>query len=154
MPQLKGPSLAFAGDTDAVDSSALNPVGTRALDADGNEYIYAPGVASVAVGSWVSFDDNLATTLLAANAKGRVGIAMAAIVADKYGWFQIYGKAVGKVLAGFVDGGLCYATATAGSVDDAVVAGDLVVGAVGRSAVASGVADIELSYPFITDTLG
>lgn len=155
MPQLHGPTLAFGGNTDAVDSSPTNPVGTRAFDADGNEYIYGKGVASCEAGSWVSFDEALQATLLVADAKGRVGVAMAAIVAGTYGWFQIYGKnTIAKAAANFADNGLIYATATPGVIDDAVVAGDLVVGAMGRSAVASGVITAELNYPFITDTLG
>lgn len=156
MAQLSGGIVALAqGDTSVIDSTERNPLGTRGIDEDGNEFIYLLGVASTEAGSWVSFDEAHVTTLLAANAKGRVAIAGAAIVADKYGWYQVYGKnTVAKVLAGFVDNGLIYATATAGSVDDAVVIGDLVVGAIGRSAVAGGVATVELNYPFSTDALG
>lgn len=154
MAQLQPHPQIFAGDTSAVDSSAYNPLGTRARDADGNEYIYLKGVASTTANSWVSFDENHETTLLAANAKGRVAIAMAAIVADKYGWYQIYGEGTGKVATGFADNGLVYATSTGGTVDDDVVTGDLVVGAIGRSAISSGLATMELNYPFITDALG
>jgi hypothetical protein len=70
--------------------------------------------------------DDYSTALLAANAIGPVAFAMSANVASQYGWYQVYGKAVGKVLASFADNANCYATATAGSIDDAVVAGDLV----------------------------
>ncbi len=134
-----------------VDDSAEYTVGTRTQDASGNEYIYLKGVASTAANSWVSFDENYETTLLVANAQGRVGIAKAAITADKYGWYQIYGKGTGKVLAGFADNGKVYCTSTAGSVDDADVAGDAVIGAIGRSAVSGGVATMELNYPIVQD---
>ena len=154
MAQLTGDASIFHADTDTVDDTAQVPLGTRAFDKDGNEYIYLQGVASTAANSWVSFDEDHVTTLLAADAKGRVAIAMAATVANKYGWYQIYGKATGKVLTGFADNGLVYATSTGGSVDDAVVSGDLVVGAIGRSAISSGTATMELNYPFVTDTLG
>lgn len=150
MVQLTG-STATPGDTSVVDDSAKVAVGTRMKDASGNEYIYLEGVASVEANSWVSFNADGDTELLVANAKGRVAIAMAAIVADKYGWFQVYGSATGKALTGFADGGRVYATATAGSVDDADVAGDLVAGAMGRSALSGGVATFELNYPFIDD---
>lgn len=121
------------------------------------EFIYLSGVASTAVGSWVTFnqDDN-STTLLAANAIGPVAVAMSANVASSYGWYQIYGKAVGAALAGFVDNANVYATATAGSVDDAVVAGDRVKLAKGASAVgtpSSGLAEFEIQYPFMDDGL-
>lgn len=155
MPQLYAPSPAFSGNTASVDTVLQNPLGTVAYDADGNEYVYATGVASTVAGSWVSFDENYISTLLVANAKGRVGVAMAAIVAASYGWYQIGGKnTIALALAAFADNGLIYSTATPGSVDDAVVAGDLVVGAIGRSAVAGGVITVELNRPFATDALG
>lgn len=153
MANLAARPTLFAGDTSDVDTVLKHPLGTRAFDTAGNEYIYLQGVASTAAGSWVSFDEEHATTLLAADAKGRVAIAMAATVASTYGWYQIYGKnTIAKVLTGFADNGLVYATATAGSVDDAVVAGDRVRGAIGRSAIASGVATMELNYPSVADT--
>lgn len=155
MAELTQQALLIPGNTSEVFDSEVVPLGTRAFDTDGNEYIFLAGVASTAVGSWVSFDEDHATTLLVANAKGRVAIAMAATVASTYGWYQIYGKnTAAKALAGFADNGLIYATATAGSIDDAVVTGDLVVGAIGRSAVSDGVITAEINYPFITDTLG
>lgn len=134
-------------------------LGTRVKDRSGNEFIYLKGVTSTAAGSWVSFDEAHVTTLLVANAVGRVAVAQAAVNAStKFGWYQIYGKASGKVLTGFADNGKIFSTATAGSVDDAVVTGDLVVGAIGRSAIdggaATGQAYVELSYPFATDVLG
>lgn len=122
------------------------------------EFIYLKGVASTAVGSWVTFnqDDNT-TALLAANAIGPVAIAMSAnTAATSYGWYQIYGKAVGAVLASFADNGNAYATATAGSVDDAPVAGDLVKNAKGASAIgtpSAGLAEFEIQYPFMDDGL-
>jgi len=137
-----------------VFSDLIHPLGTTYRDANGNEYIFLKGVADTAANSWVSFDEAHTTALLVTGAKGRVGLAMSASVADKYGWYQIYGSATGKVATGFADNGLVYATAVAGTVDDAVVEDNLVVGAIGRSAIASGVATMELSYPFITNALG
>ena len=121
------------------------------------EFIYLQGVASTAVGSWVTFNaDDGTTALLAANAIGPVAIAMSANVASQYGWYQIYGKAVGKALTGFADDGNVYATSTAGSIDDAVVAGDRVKNAKGASAVgtpSTGLAEFEIQYPFMDDAL-
>lgn len=119
------------------------------------EFIYLKGVASTAVGSWVTFNnDDFSTTLLAANAIGPVAVAMSDNVASQYGWYQISGKAVGKALTGYVDNALVYATATAGSIDDAVVAGDRVKNALGASAVdtpSSGLAEFEINRPFMDD---
>lgn len=145
-------------DTDTV---AKVPVGTRIWANDETygpgEFIYLKGVASTAVGSWVTYnqDDNT-TTLLAANAIGPVAVAMSANVASQYGWYQIYGKAIGKALTGFLDDANVYATSTAGSVDDAVVAGDRVKNCKGASAVgtpSSGLAEFEIQYPVMDDGL-
>ena len=143
-------------ETSTVQNHAL---GTRVQAQDPTygvgEFIYLPGVATTAVGSWVTFEqDNSATTLLAANAIGPVAVAMSANVASQYGWYQIYGKCPSAlVLAGFADNANVYATATAGSVDDAVVAGDRVKNARGASAISSGAAEMELWYPFMDDGL-
>ena len=136
-----------------------HPLGTRVRAVDPTygegEFIYLKGVASTAVGSWVLYnqDDN-STSLLAANDIGPVAVSMSANVANQYGWYQIYGKAIGKALAAYADNGLVYATATAGSIDDAVVAGDRVKNAKGASAVdtpSTGLAEFEIQYPFMDD---
>jgi hypothetical protein len=120
------------------------------------EFIYLKGAASVAVGTVVTYNaDDYSTTRLAANAIGPVAVAMSACVADQYGWFQIQGKAV--VLAGTVaDNGNVYATATAGTVDDAVVAGDRVKRAKFASAdgtPVAGQAECEIDRPFMDDAV-
>ena len=142
---------------DEIASSAKMPVGSvvRAYDDSLGqaEFIYGKGVASCAVGSVCSFDEAGQASLAIENGKGRIGVAMSACVADKYGFFQISGKAYGKVSADFADDGLVYLTATAGEVDDAVVAGDLIDGMMGRSAVDSdGFAYFEMNRPFVNDT--
>jgi len=155
MAYLTGPAMAFNGDTSVVDTSAVHTLGTRANDSSGNQYIYLKGVGSTAAGSWVSYDENHATTLLAANAVGAVAVAMAAVDATtKYGWYQIYGvntvaktDTVAADKALFIDG-------TAGRADDAVVTGDLIVGAASMTADTSNVATVQLNYPFVTDVLG
>ena len=143
----------------ATDTKQNHPLGTRVTAKDATygvgEFIYLLGVASTVAGSWVTYEqDNGATALLAANAIGPVAVAMSANVASQYGWYQIYGKCPSAaVLAGFVDNANCYATATAGSVDDAVVAGDRVKNARGASAISGGFAEMELWYPFMDDGL-
>jgi hypothetical protein len=138
---------------------ALIPLGTigNAVDPTygAGEFIYLKGVASTAVGSWVTYNlDDWSTALLAANAIGPVAVAMSACVADEYGWYQIQGKAVGKALTGYVDNALVFATATAGSVDDAVVDGDMVHLAKGASALdtpSAGYAEFEINRPYTDD---
>lgn len=145
----------------SVDTVAAVPVGTivRATDPayGAGEFIYLGGVASTALGSWVTYNlDDGSTTRLAANAIGPVAVAMGATVAGTFGWYQIGGKAIGLALTGFVDNANVYATATAGSVDDAIVEGDRVKLAKGASAVgtpSAGLAEFEISRPFMDDAL-
>jgi hypothetical protein len=151
-------ALGFS-QIDVVDTVATVPLGTivraRHLTYGMGEFIYLQGVASTAIGSWVTYNaDNWATTLLAPNAIGPVAVAMSATVASRFGWYQISGKAIGLALAGYVDNALVYATATAGSIDDAVVSGDRVKNALGASAlgVPSGsFAEFEIHRPFMDD---
>ena len=148
-------------DTSTVQ---LLPLGTRvkaddhAFTAYGEgEFIYLKGVASTAIGSCVLINpDDWSTSLLAANNIGDVAFAMSANPASSFGWYQIYGKAVGKVLAGFADDANCYGTATAGSIDDTIVAGDRIKKCKGASAIdtpSTGLAELEIAYPFVDDGL-
>jgi hypothetical protein len=151
--RLGQPKIGTVSTTEAV------PVGTivQAMHQDygQGEFIFLAGVASTAEGSWVTYSmDDGSTALLAANAIGPVAVAMGATVASTYGWYQIGGKAVGKAAASYADNGLVYATATAGTVDDAVVAGDRVKRAKGASAVdtpSTGLAEFEIDRPFMDD---
>ncbi len=144
-----------------VSTVRQHPLGTRvkafAENYGEGEFIYLRGVADCAVGSFVTFNaDDGTTALLAANAIGPVAVAPAALVASTFGWFQIYGKAVGRVASGFLDNANVYATATAGVVDDAIVAGDRVKNCKGASAIgtpAAGLAEMEIHYPSMDDAL-
>lgn len=147
-------------DLYAIDDTAKFALGTVVQGQDASlgvgEFVYLKGVASTVEGSFVTYrPKDFASALLAANAIGAVGIALAATVASKYGWYQRTGKGVGKVAAAFADNGLVYATATAGTADDAAVAGDRVKNAIGCSAIdtpATGFAYIDLyPYPFMDD---
>jgi hypothetical protein len=139
-------------------TTQLFPLGTRVKAKDGGstaygvgEFIYVKGVASCAAKDWVVIpSDNHTLVRAVANSNGPVGIAMAALTASYYGWVQIYGKAIGNCLTQFADNGVVYLTATAGSIDDASVAGDWISGALGASAATVGDlhAEFELSYPY------
>lgn len=144
----------------AVASTVQNhPLGTIVTADDpiygAGEFIYLKGLDTTGVGTWstINLDDG-STALLAANAIGPVGVSMSANVTGSYGWFQISGKAVGKALTAYADDGLVFATSTGGSVDDAVVDGDMVHLAKGASAVgtpSAGLAEFEISRPYTDD---
>lgn len=144
---------------DETSTTQNHPLGKR-MKAKHNtygegEFLYAKGVASTVLGSWVVFSpDDWSTTLAVANAVGLLGVAMSANVASQYGWYQVFGKCpLGLCLASFADNGDVYLTSTAGSVDDADVAGDYVRGALGASArdTLTGGAEFELWYPQVAD---
>lgn len=157
-------ALTFDQDIDETSTTKNYPLGTIAYARDlastdygVGEFIYLKGVASTAVGSWVTIADNHTTALAVADAVGQVAVAMSACVADNYGWYQIKGQAAGKVLASFAaSGGDAYLTATAGSLDDADVAGDFVLGAVPVSDIdtpSTGLAEFQLNYPSVSNGL-
>lgn len=121
------------------------------------EFIYLKGLDTTAANTWVTYNaDDYSTTLLAANAIGPVAVAMSANLTGYSGWYQISGKAIGKALTGFLDNANVYGTSTAGSVDDAIVAGDRVQNCKGASAVdtpSTGLAEFEIQRPFVNDAL-
>lgn len=88
------------------------------------EFIYLKGLASTAIGEPVIYDlDAMTSTRAVAGSRGNIAFAMSANVANQYGWYQIAGTCVAKT-GTVVSGSLPYLTATAGTLDDAVVAGD------------------------------
>ena len=73
------------------------------------------------------------TTRATAGSRGPAAVAMSANVTDQYGWYMIEGSAI--VTCGTVSANApLYATATAGTVDDAVVSGDMILGMVSKTA--------------------
>ena len=139
-----------------TSTTQRHPLGTivEAKDATRGSgvFIYLLGLASTAVGEWVTYHpDDYSTALLPAGGTGMVAVSMSINLASSYGWYQIEGKASGLAATGFVDNALVYSTATAGTVDDAVVAGDRVKLALGASAVADGLADFEIARPYVDD---
>lgn len=151
-----------------VDVTAKVKVGTRAKFYDETlgecDFIYLPGVASLAYGDAVIFDllpgsatvSRLTTTNGAG--KGRpVAFATAALTSATatFGWYQVAGVAIINVAAAYAIG-LLYTTATAGVLDDAVVALASIVGAGGSSAIDTpntGQAYATIMYPHTQGTV-
>lgn len=148
----------------AIDENSTTqnvPLGTRIQAIDKattdygiGEFIYLKGVASTVVGSVVLIDqDDFSTSLAVANDVGYLAVAMAATVASEFGWYQVKGKAVIKGLSGLADNASLYLTATAGSLDDAVVAGDRVKGyaktASALDTPSTGLAEADIVNPFV-----
>jgi len=95
MAQLTGPAQSFPCPTSAVlrhtSPLPLN-LGTRARDADGNEYVWVAFGGPISSGEWVIVTDlHVATALIHASV-GRVGIVVGTgPTSDDCGWIQVYG---------------------------------------------------------------
>lgn len=133
--------------TDVINTTKRFKLGTR-KQVDSKEFIYLQGIGSTIVGSWASFDGSYLTALTVAATRGAVAVAMAATVASTFGWYQIYGVAIGNVVTGAANAAV-WVTATPGKVDNTDVALQVVIGAVQRSATASNLASFALNYPFV-----
>lgn len=94
------------------------------------EFILAYGVASLGARDAVRIGDGYATTRTTTGIRGRIAISMSANT-DTAGlsWFAVRGIVPVNVAAAVAANTPAYATATTGALDDAVVAGDTVVGA-------------------------
>lgn len=148
----------------AIDETSTTknaPLGTiirakdkAATDYGIGEFIYLQGVASTEVGSAaLIYQGGFTTSLAVANDVGYLAYAMSANVANQYGWYQIRGRGVFKGLTGLVTNASLYLTATPGSLDDAVVAGDRIKGyartvsALGTPS--AGLAEADIVYPYV-----
>lgn len=122
-----------------ADTVLSAPVGTIAKFFDDvlgeGEFIYLPGLASVALGDAVVYDMTGVSASVArlvqntfANSGRPVAFALGATPVNTWGWYQISGLAVVSAVAGTVAGAVM-AGATAGSVGNTADAGDQVLGA-------------------------
>jgi hypothetical protein len=115
-----------------VDAAPRLPIGMLGHAVDpvlgGGEFLYLPGVANTVAGSLVTYNQVSpgSTTLAATGATGAqsVAVAMAAIGATQFGWYQVSGQAIiAKTTgAGITLGAALGVTATPGAVASATVA--------------------------------
>lgn len=155
----KAGGLASVGLLTDIDTVARNPVGfiAEGLDDFGNaaEFIYLKGCASTIAGSVVTYDEAGATTLIAANAKGPVAIAMAATVASTWGWYCIKGTVKADVVANSADNSTIGRETTDGKVGDGRAAGDQIANAFQREATTSAaLAYVQIDRPYVDDFMG
>lgn len=158
---VSGTTAGGSGGQPIEDTSTTqkHAIGTRVLAYDPvqgeGEFIYLKGLASTAVGDVVVFNQYTGvTTRATTRSKGLVGVAMSANVANQFGWYQIRGLAIVNSTSAAADASV-YSSATAGTVLNTVVAGDIVYGATFASAngtPATGKAYVSLFYPSMHDT--
>ena len=144
--------------TDGATAYPAVPVGTirRAIDTGSDddgiaEFVYLKGVASTVAGDWVVYDEAGLTTRLTSTSTGNVAIAMAATVADKWGWYQITGNAQAHRENGSADNAALYSSSVTASSDDTVVDGRAIEGAINRAVNTTGsqtTGTVQLNRPF------
>ena len=151
MPFKTGPNAslgvaALSGTPAGIpDTVAQVPVGTIVTMVDeiqgSGEFIYLPGVASLAANDIVLYDllPSGPTVTRHSNATGSnsgrpVAVALNALTAVQFGWYQISGVAIVNAVAGTAAGPV-FASATAGQVSSTVDAGDQIMNARITSAV-------------------
>lgn len=153
------------GPTSVATANGLgqrNPIGFHSHDDAGNDYIYMPGVASLAQGDFVFLNftaPNTGATVRVLNdantgGAGLVGMAMAAIVANCFGWFQVYGLTpafANIATASFTLPAALYRSGTTARLSTSAVAKDSVFGAYLAAASVSNVGQAILNYPHVQD---
>ena len=144
--------MALEGPIDQIDTVKRFALG-HTVDMGDSAFVYVQGVSSGAANKFATYTLAGVTTLLAADAVGRVGVLCADLDAtSKFGWLQVKALAgrncaTDTVLANTVP----YIDGTAGRVDDAVVAGDKVYNCFILSADSSNVATCAFNYPYVTN---
>lgn len=117
----------------STDTTAQFATGTVVNLNDGGQAVYVQAASSVAQYDAVAVLSNNTvvpvTTTNSASSK-RVGFAQTSIASGSYGWVQTGGVPVVKLAASCLPNVPLYTTATAGTLDDAVVSGGLVAGIV------------------------
>jgi hypothetical protein len=146
---------------DETSTTQKHPLGKtiRALDVASTDYgygefIYLKGLDSTAVGECILYaENNYQSVLAVADGAGSVCFSMSICVTGEFGWYQIKGRAVSLVLAGYA-AAANYLTATPGSLDDAIVAGDRVHRCLGTTNIdtpATGQAEMRINYPYVNN---
>ena len=158
---VKGMKRIFLTKLTDVSSSDKEGVGT--VRREGNcEYLYCKGVASTITGSVVrvSNDGNYTTALLTTTLGQypcKLAVAMAAIIADKYGWYQVKGycAAIYAAASCAKERQIYTDTGTTGGVDDTSTSEHAIHGMLLNTAVGAGGAattDGYLDYPWTAPT--
>jgi hypothetical protein len=156
--------ISYRGAPEQVDPTPLYSVGTiaKAFDIDplsnyGEvELIYLKADSADLVGSVVTHGGGYKATFAVANAVGNIAASISVKEIGQYGWYVVKGNVPVLALTGFLADQKFYLTATAGSVDDAAVAGDDIFGAISVTAVgmpSAGLAVVNLNNSFVMDGL-
>ncbi len=146
----KGEGLSLYG-VDQIDTEKRFPLGEYIFRGS-KTFVYVQGVTSGAAGKHVTFTSAGVTTLSTANAKGPIGILMAALTTTSmYGFAQVFGINAAADCTALTAGAAAYLTVTGGRLDVTDVAGDFVRNYTVLVTGSSNVATVFLNYPFVDD---
>lgn len=145
-------------DMTVVDTTQRNALGMMVQDDLGNEYVYAQGIGSTVAGSWVFLTNATGQyitqlSIITGALGGRVGVALAAVLASQFGWYAIKHTFVFGICISdtFLVNSGCFLTSTAGSVDDeSGGAGTTIYGAVNRTLGTTTSSNFDICYPYVT----
>ena len=125
------------------ESTAGIATGTVVATSDGGQAVYVQASSEIAqynaVAVAVDYTVVNATTAALTQATGtgrQIAFAQTSIASGNYGWVQTSGRPKCKLAANCADRVALFATSTAGTLDDAVVSGAQVDGAVFRTSAA------------------
>ncbi len=157
--QLAGAVLGLRPITETT-TTQHHVIGTEAFAADHNygaaTFLYLAGCADTAPGSVVCYNLRTGATVLAvtagATSTGPTAVAMSANIAGQFGWYCVFGAVPVNAATVAADVPM-FITAVAGTVDDTVVAANLITGMISRAATVAGFATCQLAYPSI-ESLG
>jgi hypothetical protein len=136
-------------------------LGDRAVDHNGNEYVFVLAGAGGFTGDGyvITIDEAYSGLMVSTSNDARgdiVGVAKAAVAASSYGWVQVKGVANVQVSASAAANVRLNTTATAGQIDDDGTGGAMQVQGIylttARGA-GAGTAPGVLNYPYIDATL-
>lgn len=170
MAQLAGPMMAgFDGNTSEPSDTQHGSLGQRALDVDGNEYVYVDFQEAFVNGEWVAFTGTYLAIQLGSASVGYVGLVQATVSAsDRFGWVMVRGKSATALATSGSSGGfpvIVAATTDLGSIatdgtsaNSVVITGILITASPDTcattalsSSAGQGIASVILNYPFISN---
>jgi hypothetical protein len=115
MAALRGAANSPVGTSTTRSTTALNKLGVKFYDADGNEFMYIKAEGAIAAYAPCELDivsnAPLTEVISSSSALGFIGVAQAAFADEEYGFIQTSGKALALIPSGTTLG----ATLTAGS---------------------------------------
>jgi hypothetical protein len=146
------PASGIPGEVHTAKQNDLGAIRDFSVDGVLASYIYLSGVGSTAANDFVSFDNAYGTVRLTSTiTKGGVAVASAAVTATtSFGWYGYVGSFTASCESSILSNAYCFAMATAGRVDDAVIKNFQVMNCVTKTAgVAAGTATVQINRPWI-----